>query len=858
MKFSHALTCLVVFALVSACTQVQARSEPIAITPSTPIQSHFHFFEDVSGEAEVEDIAELPADQWQLAESGSTTEGITGSAYWLRFSVRNETEESLNLIAELGYSQLDDVVFHVYSDGDKVREFATGDNRPFQPRDVAHPNMLLRFDLASEQAKTIYVRVQTDGSMILPLRVWREHHFFEAAAQEEKLHFFYYGGITIIVLINLAVFLTLREKLYLYYALAIAGYLMFFGSINGHAFQHLYPQSPDLHGRMLLVSMPILALFSVLFAREFLQTRQNSPRLDIAMRAMIVFEIINFAVALTMPYNVAIQLSAYSAFVFFSLLLVAGPIIWAKGLRAGMFFTIAWTPLTIGVLATAGRAMGLFPETTLTQHAMQIGSGVEAFILTLALADRLYREREDKIAAQADSLDKEKARHEANAMLADAMAHDPVTGLPNRNRFERMVNGQLQADPDGQYMIGVCRITRLEEINRTLGLSRSERLLQRIANRMVELAATIPIVHSPRDDRGRREYVYQLSGDTFGILVNAARDGDNFASLDRALKQLSRPITLDRLAIELHPKFGVASYPHHGDNAALLIRNAHVGMEIAPHRNMEVGFYSRHYDIYNESRLTLISDLKEALSQNQTQLYYQPKLSLSSGKITSVEALIRWHHPERGWVSPNDFIPLAEKTGVITQLTRWAFEQGLNNLKSFQRDFPELSVSINISARDLVSGNLLEMVSSLLQEHGIAAHHLIIELTETAAMDDPDRGWDTLRALADLGVHIAIDDFGSGYSSLSYLKQLPATEVKLDRSLIQDVYSNDSSRVIAETAIAMAHGLGYEVVAEGIEDQETARLLKNLGCDRLQGFWLCHPLPSQALQEWLTDPPHLL
>ncbi|CAN0602336.1 unnamed protein product, partial [Ectocarpus sp. 12 AP-2014] len=226
---------------------------------------------------------------------------------------------------------------------------------------------------------------------------------------------------------------------------------------------------------------PILALFSVLFCRELLKIPTHSPKLDIAIRAMIVFEVINFMAALTLGYNSAIMLSALSALVFFSLLFVAGPITWAAGVRAGAFFTIAWTPLTIGVLATAGRSLGFFPENFMTEHAMQIGSGLEAFILTLALADRLYREREEKILAQADSLRKEKARSEAQNRLAEAMTHDCVTGLPNRNRFERMVNEQLKRDPSGHYMIGVARITRLDEINRTLGLSRSDRLLRRLA-----------------------------------------------------------------------------------------------------------------------------------------------------------------------------------------------------------------------------------------------------------------------------------------------------------------------------------------------------------------------------------------
>lgn len=839
---------------LGASSSAAMESGAIVVNPSSPIEAHFHYLEDSSGEADLEEIRKRPEAQWKLAASGDATLGITSSPYWLRFSIRNETGENLNLVSELAYSQLDEVTFHLLKDGRKIREFQTGDTRPFYPRDIDHPSMLLRFDLAPDESRTIYVRVQTEGSMILPLQLWREHNFFESATREQKLHFFYYGAILVIILINLVVFLKLRERLYLFYALAIAGYLLFFSSIHGYSFQHFYPQFPAVHGRALLLSMPILALFSVLFCRQFLRIKSHSPRLDIAIKAMIYFEVFNLIAASLLSYNVAIKLSAISSFFFFSLLLVAGPITWAKGVRAGIFFTVAWTPLTIGVLATGGRAMGFFPDNFVTEHAMQIGSGLEAFILTLALADRLYREREEKIQAQAESLRKEKARHEAHNRLAEAMMHDAVTGLPNRNRFERMVNEQLRKDPDGHYMVGVCRITRLDEINRTLGLNRSERLLKRVAEQMTALAAELPVVHSHQDDRGRVERVYQLSGDSFGLLVDAGKANDDFRGLDRALKKLSEPVPLDNLAIELHPKFGAATYPMHGDNAALLIRNAHVGMEIAPHGNFEVGFYSRRYDIYSESRLTLMSDLREALQRDETELHYQPKACLATGAITGLEALIRWHHPERGWVYPGDFVPLAEETGVITQLTRWAFDRGIRGLASLQQDHPELTMSINISARDLVSGELRGLLESMLAKYGVTADRLTVELTETAAMDDPDKGWVALKELADLGARVSIDDFGSGYSSLSYLKQLPATEIKLDRSLVKDICVSDSSRVIVQTAINMAHGLSYELVAEGVEDQETALVLKDIGCDRLQGFWLCHPLPLESLRRWLAEP----
>ncbi len=831
---------------------VLAETRTLVISDSSPVQARFEVWKDPEGKAGIEKVSTLPDDHWQEVPTGSETFGITSSAYWLRFAVENRTDDSLNLIAELAYSQLDDVVFHVFSHGEQVKEFRTGDTRAFYPREVDHPTMLLRFDLPPEQVRTVYIRVKTAGSMILPLNIWREGEFFGGAAREQKLHFFYYGSLTVIILINLAVFLTLREKLYLYYALAIAGYLLFFASIKGYSFQLLYPQHPDIHARALLVSMPVLALFSVLFCRALLRIPSHSPRLDIAIRAMIGFEVINFIAALTLSYNAAIMLSAVSALFFFSLLFVAGPITWAAGVRAGAFFTIAWTPLTIGVLATAGRALGFFPENFMTEHAMQIGSGLEAFILTLALADRLYREREEKIRAQADALRKEKARSEAQNQLNEAMTHDPVTGLPNRNRFERMVNEQLQRDPGGHYMVGVARITRLDEINRTLGLSRSDRLLQSLADRMTNLAGTLPFLHRIPDSQGRQERVYQLSGDTFGLLVNANEVSDNFEGLNSVLRQLAEPVVLDNLAIELHPRFGAASYPAHGDNAAMLIRNAHVGMEITPHGRYETGIYSQEYDIYSEGRLTLMSDLREALQEDRTELHYQPKLCLESGRVIGVEALIRWNHPERGWVFPADFIPLAEETGVITQLTRWAIDQSIRDLSSLTDHFPELTVSINISARDLVSGKLEGAITSALERYGVKAQNVTLELTETAAMEDTEQGLIELQKLAGAGLGISIDDFGSGYSSLSYLKQLPATELKLDRSLIEDIVTSESSRVIVETAASMAHSLGYHLVAEGVEDDQTARLLGELGCDRLQGFWFCRPLPLSELREWLV------
>lgn len=848
-----ALFCLALLFLFSGFTSADTTINNLNPGLPAPTFVDFDYLVDDRKSLSIQEIIAKEDSAWSRTQSSKASFGFNESDFWIKLGAVNSTPNTRNFILEIAYPILDEVDFYNVTSQGEIRGLKTGDTRNFDPRDVNHPSMLFRFQLAPNEQTMLYARISTKGSMILPVKVWQENHFFERAATEQKVHFFYFGSLFVIMLINFAVFVTLREKVYLFYSLATGGFLLFFISIRGYGLQLLFPNQPELSSQLFLSSMPILALFSLLFAREFLRTAEHSPRVDLALRGMIYFEYFNMVAAVALDYNTSVKISAVSAIVLFAVLFVAGPASWMAKRRSGMYFTIAWIPLTMGFAITAARSSGAIPHNFFTEYAMQIGSGLEAFILTLALAERLYREREKKINAQNINLKTEQERLAAQSQLAEVMMHDPITGLPNRSRFEWMADRTFTKRPDDKFAVGITKISRLEEITRTLGFDSSEQVLKAIAKRMKEVATGISDITYSTNIHGNKEAAFQLSGNTFGVLIQLTENDDMLNEYQAALQNLAKAIQIESLSIELEPQFGAALFPDHGDNAAQLIRNAHIATDSHTAHSTTIGYYRPENDIYNKSRLTLMTDLKEALQKNEPTLHYQPKQDLKTGRIIGIEALIRWHHPVRGFVSPADFIPLAEETGVIHDLTLWAFSRALKDFGFMRSKGYQGNISINISARDLLRKDISQQFDKLLNKYMVDPKRIFLELTETAAMEDATAGLAALNQLTSIGLKISIDDFGVGHSSLSYLKQLPASEIKLDRSLINDMSSDESSQIIVKTSIEMGHSLGYQVVAEGVEDEETCERLKELNCDKLQGFWLCKPLPLEDLMDWLKD-----
>lgn len=423
---------------------------------------------------------------------------------------------------------------------------------------------------------------------------------------------------------------------------------------------------------------------------------------------------------------------------------------------------------------------------------------------------------------------------------------DSLTGLPNR----RLLADQMQRAIDkvggegARVGLILLDIDRFKDINDTLGHDHGDELLQQVAERLR---------NALRDD----DVVARLGGDEFAILLPDVRTVANAERLARRVRGLfARPFELSDIALHVETSIGVACLPDHAADASSLMRTADIAMYAAKHHRAGVSVYSPSADDSSPARLVLLGELHQALESRrepdatpQLEMHYQPKIELSSQRSVGLEALIRWRHPTRGLLGPGTFVPLAEQSGLIHRVTEFALEESVRQLARWQAQGEAVPVAVNLSAHDVASPAVVDMIELLLAEHGVDASLLEVEITETALVADRSRVVPVLERLGALGVGVAIDDFGTGTTSISQLRDLPVAELKIDRLFVADLGEGGraGSEVVVQAMVDLAHSFGLRVVAEGVEDEETARTLGRLGVDRAQGFLWARPAPADAL-----------
>ncbi|MCZ0926675.1 EAL domain-containing protein [Halomonas janggokensis] len=484
---------------------------------------------------------------------------------------------------------------------------------------------------------------------------------------------------------------------------------------------------------------------------------------------------------------------------------------------------------TIAIAAWSARSISR-PLVALADVARRIGQGervtdvpAESSQSETGLLAGTLRSMQDDIA-------------EREAILRHQSRHDLLTDLPNRISALEDINARI--DDGHPFTLLRLAIKDFRNINDTFGYELGDHVLVTLAHRMKALTSPI-------------QSAYRLASDEFLLLINQPDTTPNWRISE--LAALSTPIDLDNSSIGISLAAGEVSYPAHGAKAQLLLRRADIALDMARHHPDAHQRYAEGQDERHLRQLTLIHDLRDAVSNNQLWMAYQPKVATHDGEVCQFEALMRWRHPSLGFVPPDEFIGLAERSGNIRKLSQWMLEHITSQLQQWQQQGSRISVAVNLSASDVTDPDLPGQLAELLARHDLAADQLSLEVTESAVMQDINAAARTLDELSRLGVSIAIDDYGTGYSSLAQIKRLPVNELKIDKSFVLKLDSQEDDLTIVRSTIEMGHSLGLSIVAEGVENAASAALLNDLGCDYLQGYWIAKPMPSDQVIPWLKS-----
>jgi diguanylate cyclase (GGDEF)-like protein len=460
---------------------------------------------------------------------------------------------------------------------------------------------------------------------------------------------------------------------------------------------------------------------------------------------------------------------------------------------------------------------------------------IAVFIAPLAFAWQMLH-RTHSLQITSEELAEKQLENEYQAF------HDHLTGLPNRLLFRLRLGEAIEeaSAGDGRFAVMLMDLDHFKEINDALGHHVGDQLLAAVGPR---LAGTLR----------EGDLMARLGGDEFGVLVpDVPDDATAIAIAERLIEGLHHPVSVDELDLDVSASIGITFYPDHALDADTLLRQADVAMYASKEAGSAFEVYDEMIDTHKPELVRLVSQVRPAIDDGQFRMYFQPKIRLADGRVAGAEALIRWHHPTLGRLAPADFIPMVEKTVLLQPLTHWALNDVLRAWRRWSDDGIRIPVAVNVSPRTLLDQDLPEVVGNLLDRWGVPAKFLRLELTENFLVADSGRSDAVLNGLSRVGVGLSIDDFGTGFSSLSYLKRLPIEEIKIDRSFVSHMLERVQDFTIVRATVELGRNLGLRVVAEGVQDRDTFDRLGDFGCDEAQGFYISKPLEPEAFRRWLS------
>lgn len=476
----------------------------------------------------------------------------------------------------------------------------------------------------------------------------------------------------------------------------------------------------------------------------------------------------------------------------------------------------------------------------LNNHAEVVGQRKDGstFPVEIALSEMYIGDQRLFVAVARDITETK----QQTAALEYQALHDALTELPNRTLLsDRIRQSVLMAQRNHQpFTLMLLDLDRFKDINDTLGHQYGDIVLQHIAMRVREVLR-------------ESDTIARLGGDEFAVLLPKTELEQAKHIVKKIIQRIEEPIVVNNQTLHVGASVGMTLYPQHGEDEVTLLQRADVAMYVAKRNHLGHAIYDPSTDQHSLRNLALLGELRGAIERDHLVLHYQPKVNLKTGKAYGVEALVRWNHPDHGIMYPDEFIPLAEQTGLIMPLSMWVLKSALSEREKYLSEGVTLDMAVNLSARNLHDPKFPERVMDVINNHDDSLVRICFEITETAIMADPVRALDILNKLSQKGVFLSIDDFGTGYSSLAHLKQMPVDELKIDKSFVMNMVEDENDAVIVRSIIDLAHNIGISVVAEGVETERVYNMLKEMGCDSVQGHYICGPLPSDKLINWMKE-----
>ncbi|MDO6446098.1 EAL domain-containing protein [Colwellia sp. 1_MG-2023] len=757
---------------------------------------------------------------------------LADQTYWIKVQVTNKTNTPLPLVLYADNSMLD--VFDIYQpnntfglDQSLIHTDLIASNNNNRLLKV-YPH--LTFQLMTNQTKTFLLKLQTLGPPNIPLMVLSDDDFSQRMLYAQIFYGAFIGLVILMAMYNLVLFFAIKDKVYLVYIGYLLSAFFVLSSLTGFGYFIFSPKTQEFFNQYLLFIDYYLVIFLLVFTLFFLRyDQQNNKTYQVGLVLTAFLAICSFySLTLDTIAQTKLFFSIQPVFYLFALFVLLRRLhqdfSWAK------YYLLSWVPLLIGAAIQPLVLLNYLEYSFVTRNAFLFAILIELTLMAFALAERMKRNEKDRL---------------------NDITYHISSGLPRKSNLESYINRLIQQKYQ-DFKVLVIKPEHIEKVALYVDDSILTELYQRLFYKLSSLFQYNDKVFALTD---KGEKLCLINNNSLMAIIDKRQKQQSIEELIDAIQQtVSDNYYIKSIKLPLSAVVGISIFSSNTKKSHQLINQALLAANRAETIHQKWSYYEDNSSNENAYLLQLTSDLQFALENNQLEVFHQPQIDLRTLRVCSSECLIRWQHPDKGFIPPTVFIPIAEDMGLINQLTLWVIKTALQQQFSLSNDYGfNHMISINISGKDIASQHFFPQVMDIIEASTIPADKLIFELTESASFTYNEQSLSLIEKLVELGITISIDDFGTGYSSMSQVSNLPFQELKVDRQFVENVNDDHKRKIIAEATVKMAKGLGLEVVAEGINSQADEDTLRDFGCDIGQGYFYAKPMAIDDYISWLEN-----